>query len=183
MRAAVAARDPDFAKELAPRMEQARKLVGERVQRIAAQLADMPEPLTFDKTGAARLTKGWSTENEDGATMERITSDGRPILRIAAESNTQASWRAGAALSPGRYRFEARMKTLGVEGDGAGLRISGKDPTIEWARGDSDWRAVNYEFDVAEDGGEVVLVAELRGRKGEARFALDSLRLVRLACR
>ena len=75
------------------------------------------------------------------------------------------------------------MKTLGVEGDGAGLRISGKDPTAEWVRGDSDWRAVNYEFDVAEDGGEVVLVAELRGKKGEARFALDSLRLVRLARR
>ncbi len=183
VRAAVAARDPDFAKELAPRMEQARKLVGERVQRIAAQLADMPEPLTFDKTGAARLTKGWSTKNEDGAKMERITADGRQCLRIAAESTTQASWRAGAALSPGRYRFEARMKTLGVEGDGAGLRISGKDPTIEWARGDSDWRAVNYEFDVTEDGGEVVLVAELRGKKGEARFALDSLRLVRLARR
>ena len=181
VRDAVAAHDGKFAKELAPRMEQVRKLVGERVKRIAAQLADMPEPLTFDKTGPARLTKGWSTKNEDGAKMDRITADGRPCLRIAAEGDTQASWRAGAALSPGRYRFEARMKTLGVEGDGAGLRISGKDPSVEWVRGDADWRAVHYEFDVAEDGGEVVLVAELRGKKGEARFALDSLRLVRLA--
>jgi hypothetical protein len=72
------------------------------------------------------------------------------------------------------------MKTLGVEGDGAGLRISGQDPTGEWVRGDSDWRPVNYEFEVGGDGREVVLVAELRGRKGEARFALDSMRLVRL---
>ena len=180
VREAVAEHDADFAKELAPRMEQVRQAVGERVKKIAAQLADMPEPLTFDKTGAARLTKGWSTKNEDGAKMERITADGRACLRIAAEGDTQASWRAGAALAPGRYRFEARMKTLGVEGDGAGLRISGKDPAVEWVRGDADWRAVNYEFDV-EDDGEVVLVAELRGKKGEARFALDSLRLVRLA--
>ena len=73
------------------------------------------------------------------------------------------------------------MKTLGVDGAGAGLRISGKDPAGEWMRGNSEWRAVNYEFDVPEDGGDVVFVAELRGRKGEARFALDSLRLVRLA--
>ena len=181
VRAAVAERDADFAKELAPRMEQVKKAVGERVQRIAAQLADMPEPLAFDKTGAARLTKGWGTKNEDGAKLERITADGQPCLRIAAEGDTQASWRAGAALTAGRYRFEAKMKTLGVEGDGAGLRISGKDPTVEWARGDSDWRSVHYEFEVPDDGSEVVLVAELRGRKGEARFALNSLRLVRLA--
>ena len=39
-------------------------------------------------------------------------------------------------------------------------------------------KAVSYEFDAA--GGEVVLVAELRATKGEAVFALDSLRLVRV---
>ena len=179
--AAVRAHDAGFARELAPRMENAKRLVGERVKKIAEQLADMPEPLTFDKTGAARLTKGWGAKNEDGAKLERINADGQPCLRIAAEGDTQASWRAGAALAPGRYRFEAKMKTLGVDGTGAGLRISGKDPTGDWVRGNSDWHAVNYEFDVSEDGGDVVLVAELRGRKGEARFALDSLRLVRLA--
>ena len=178
---AVATHDAGFAKELSKNMEEMRTIVAERVKAIAHQLEEMPEPLTFDKTGAARLTKGWGTKNEDGAKLERITADGQPCLRIAAEGDTQASWRAGAALAAGRYRFEARMKTLGVEGDGAGLRISGKDPEVEWARGDSDWRAVNYEFDVPDDGGEVVLVAELRGRKGEARFALDSLRLIRLA--
>lgn len=179
--AAVRAHDAGFAKELASRMEQSAKTVGQRVQQIAAQLADLPEPLTFDKTGAARLTKGWGAKNEVGAKLERTTADGQACLRIAADGDTQASWRSGAALPPGRYRFEAKMKTLGVVGDGAGLRISGKDPTGEWVRGDSDWKPVNYEFDVSDDGGEVVLVAELRGRKGEARFALDSMRLVRLA--
>ena len=181
VRAAVAAHDAKFAKELAPQMEKVRLIAGERVKKIAAQLADLPEPLTFDKTGAARLTKGWGASSEDGAKLERANADGHPFLRIAAQGDTKASWRTGAALPPGRYRFEAKMKTLGVVGDGAGLRISGKDPNGEWMRGDADWRAVQYEFDVAEDGGEVVLVAELRGRKGEVRFALDSLRLVRVA--
>ena len=179
----MAERDPEFGKELSARMEEVRKTVELRVQRMAAQLADLPQPLTFDKTGAARLTKGWGTKSEDGAKLDRATADGQQCLRITAGGESQASWRAGASLPPGHYRFEARMKTLGVEGDGAGLRISGKDPTGDWVRGDSDWRAVNYEFEVAEDGGEVVLVAELRGHKGEARFALDSLRLVRLARR
>ncbi len=181
--AAVAGRDAAFAKELAARMEAVRKTVGLRVQEIGAQLANMPEPLTFDKAGAARLTKGWGARNEDGAKLEHFNGDGPACLRISAEGETQASWRAGAALAPGRYRFEARMKTVGIEGDGAGLRISGRDPEGEWVRGDSDWRAVKYEFDVSEDGGEVVLVAELRAKKGEARFALDSMRLVRLARR
>ena len=177
----VKAHDADFAKELAPKMENTAKTVGLRVQAIASQLADMPEPLAFDKTGSARLTKGWGTKNEGGAKLDRATADGQACLRIAADGDSQASWRAGAALPQGRYRFEAKMKTLGVEGDGAGLRISGKDPTGEWVSGNSDWRVVNYEFEVGEDRGEVVLVAELRGRKGEARFAVDSLRLVRLA--
>jgi hypothetical protein len=72
------------------------------------------------------------------------------------------------------------VSTRGVEGPGAGLRISGQEPSIEWVRGDSDWRNFSFEFDVPDDGGEIVLVAELRANKGEARFALDSLRLVRL---
>ena len=183
VRAALAGHDEKLAKELASKMDEAAKLVGLRVKSIAAQLADMPEPLAFDKTGIARLMKGWGTKNEGDAKLDRTTADGQPCLRIAAGGETQASWRAGAALPPGRYRFEAKMKTLGLEGDGAGLRISGKDPTGDWVHGDSDWRPVNYEFEVADDGGDVVLVAELRGRKGEARFAVDSMRLVRLARR
>lgn len=178
---ALAGRDDAFAKELAPRMEATRAAVGQRVQRIAAQLADMPEPLAFDKAGVARLTKGWSTRYEDGAKLARVTADGQACLKITAENEGQASWRTGASLPAGRYRFEAKMKTVGVEGDGAGLRISGRDPSGEWVRGDSDWRLATYEFEVNGDGSEVVLVAELRGRKGEVRFAADSMRLVRLA--
>jgi hypothetical protein len=101
-------------------------------------------------------------------------------LRIEAEGETQASWRTGAQLPGGHYRFESRVSTRGVEGPGAGLRISGQEPSIEWVRGDSGWQNFSFEFDVPDDGGEVVLVAELRASKGEARFALDSLRLVRL---
>jgi hypothetical protein len=136
--------------------------------------------MTFDKSGAVRLTKGWATKYEDGAKLERGPADGRPCLRIKAGGQSQASWRTGAQLPGGRYRFESHVSTRGVDGPGAGLRISGQEPATEWMHGDSDWRNFSFEFDVPDDGGEVVLVAELRANKGEARFALDSLRLVRL---
>ena len=136
--------------------------------------------MTFDKSGAARLTKGWTTKYEDGAKLERTHADGRPCLRIEPAGPSQASWRNGAQLSAGRYRFESRVSTRGGEGPGAGLQIPGRGPEIETVRDDSDWRNFSFEFDVPADGGEVILVAELRANKGEARFALDSLRLVRL---
>ena len=179
VREAVAPRDVEFAKVLGARMEDFRGTVGERVKNIAKQLGEMPEPLAFDKNGIARLTKGWGAKNEDGAKIERLDGESQPCLRIAAEGDTKASWRAAVPLTRGRYRFEAKMKTHGVDGTGAGLRISGQEPAVEWTRGDADWRAVNYEFEVSEDNAEVVLVAELRASRGEARFALDSLRLVR----
>ena len=180
VRAAMTPRDAGAARELAGRMDEFRTIVGERVRQIAQQLAELPEPLTFDKSGAVRLTKGWATKYEEGANLERVPADGRPCLRIKAAGQSQASWRTGAQLPGGRYRFESHVSTRGVEGPGAGLRISGQEPSIEWVRGDSDWRNFSFEFDVPGDGGEIVLVAELRANKGEARFALDSLRLVRL---
>ncbi len=173
------ARDPESAKELAVRMDAVRQQVGERVKRIATQLAELPERLIFDKNGAVKVTKGWGTKYEDGAKLERTTADGQPALLIAAEGETQASWRTGAALPRGHYRFEARVKTRGVEGEGVGLRISGQEPKTERVSGDVSWKSLSYEFDVPEEERDVVLVAEMRGTKGEAWFALDSLRLVR----
>jgi hypothetical protein len=112
--------------------------------------------------------------------LERSKVQGKDCLRVIADGQAQASWRRSIQLDAGRYRFQARIKTVGVrDGDGAGLRISGRDPAGEWLAGDSDWKALDYEFEVPDDGGEVVLVAELRARKGEARFAADSMRLVR----
>ena len=46
--------------------------------------------------------------------------------------------------------------------------------------GSNAGKALAYEFDVPDGDGDVVLVAELRATKGEAVFALESLRLVRV---
>jgi hypothetical protein len=89
-------------------------------------------------------------------------------------------------LEAGRYRFEARARAKAIEavddekGRGAGLRISGSQEKRHNAlAGNADWTNLGYEFDVDEPR-EVILVAELRAHKGEAWFARDSFRLVRL---
>jgi hypothetical protein len=172
--------EPDRAKELAGSIEQLRQMVVDRKIQIAEQLAQLPVPLEFGPDGAARLTKGWAPKQEGDARLERSKVQGQDCLRVIAEGQAQASWRTSIRLDAGRYRFDAQVKTVGVrDGDGVGLRISGRDPAGEWLAGDSEWKTIHYEFEVPDDGGEVVLVAELRARQGEAWFAADSMRLVK----
>jgi hypothetical protein len=172
--------DSHRAKELAEPMEQLRQMVIDRKIGIAEQLARFPIPPEFGPDGAARLTKGWAPKQEGDAHLERSKVQGQDCLRVIAEGQAQASWRTSIRLDAGRYRFDARVKTIGVrDGDGVGLRISGRDPAGEWLAGDSDWKTIHYEFEVPDEGGEVVLVAELRARQGEALFAADSMRLVK----
>jgi spore coat protein H len=172
--------DSHRAKELAEPMEQLRQMVVARKIQIAEQLAQLPVLMEFGPDGAARLTKGWTPKQEGDGRLERSKVQGQDCLRVIAEGQVHASWRTSIRLDAGRYRFDARVKTVGVrDGDGVGLRISGRDPTGEWLAGDSDWKTIHYEFEVPDDGGEVVLVAELRARQGEALFAADSMRLVR----
>lgn len=175
-----AALDSDASKDLAGPMEQLRRIVIDRKAEIAEQLSRLPSPLRFGRDGAAALASGWAPKQEGGARLERASVQGRDCLRVIAVGRAQASWRAAVQLDRGRYRFDARVKTVGVgDGDGAGLRISGRDPAGEWLAGDSDWKTVQYEFDVSDEVGEVVLVAELRAGRGEVWFAADSMRVVR----
>jgi len=175
-----AALDSGASNDLAGPMEQLRELVINRKAEIAEQLSGLPNPLRFGRDGAATLANGWAPKQEGEARLERANVQGRDCLRVVAEGRAQASWRAAVQLDRGRYRFDARVKTVGVgDGDGAGLRISGRDPAGEWLAGNSDWKTVHYEFDVADEVSEVVLVAELRAGRGEVWFAADSMRVVR----
>ncbi len=171
---------PARAGELGDSIEELRKIVADRKRAIAEQLAQLPAPLKFAADGTAQIVSGWAPKQEGDARLEHSKVQGKDCLRVIAEGQAQASWRRSIRLDAGRYRFHARVKTVGVrDGDGVGLRISGRDPAGEWLAGDSDWRAIDYEFEVPDEGDEVVLVAELRARHGEAWFAADSMRLVR----
>ena len=111
-------------------------------------------------------------------------SDGKPCLYIRADGETNGSWRRTLAIEPGKYRFEARLRTKGVvaaqnsSGEGAGLRISGGTRNgINAVSGDAAWQTVAFPFEAS--GGETMLVVELRATKGEMWCEKGSLQIVR----
>lgn len=153
-----------------------RDLVARRIAFTGKAIAGMQAPLRFDDAGIARPTAGWMAQPEESATFDRVGDKG---LRIVAAGECQGSWRCPVTLAAGHYRFEAKVKTAGVKGIGAGLRISGNEAEGEWIAGNHANHAIACEFDVPDGGGDVVLIAELRAAKGEAVFSLGSFRLLR----
>jgi spore coat protein H len=141
--------------------------------------------LVFTK-GMAALS-GWVKVDEHGAQMEQcLAPDHASALHILARSQTTASWRAQVLLGHGRYRFEGQAKVAGVKPlpygkhQGAGLRIAGNVRESGGLLGDSKWRDLAAEFEVAEGSQEVELVCELRASAGEAWFGTESLRLAQV---
>lgn len=185
VKAALEKKNPQWAKDYEGRIQEARSRVEQRIAAIGKQLGDMPKPLSFSAQGIAKIdTKGWRTEGS-ATKIEESNTEGKPVFRIQAEGDTAASWRKSLRLDPGKYRFEGRVRTAGVQasesssGNGAGLRISGGTRTGQNSiAGDSAWQTVGFQFDTP--GGDVVLVAELRASKGEAIFDKDAFQLIRV---
>jgi hypothetical protein len=183
VREALEKKNPQWAKDYAARITEARERVTNRIEAVGKMLGDLPKPFEFDKDGVAKLEKSWRTEGS-AAQIEERADDGRLCLYIRADGGSNASWRRTVNLEPGKYRFEARVRTKAVaaaqssSGEGAGLRISGGTRNgVNALAGDSQWQLVSFPFETP--GGEVVLVAELRANAGEAWFEKGSLQLVR----
>ncbi len=185
VKAALAKKNPQWAKDYDGKINEARARVEQRIAAIGKQLGDMPKPLAFSPQGIAKIEpKGWRVEGT-AAQMDEANLDGRPVFRIRADGDTTASWRKSLPLEPGKYRFEARIRTAGLQsaqgpsGEGVGLRISGGTRVGQNAlSGDTPWKTVAFNFDAP--GGDVILVAELRATKGEAWFDKDSFQIVRV---
>ncbi|MBI5384581.1 MAG: CotH kinase family protein [Verrucomicrobia bacterium] len=161
--------------------------IANRHRHLAQQLAaPEPKPLRFDG-GVATLTNWFAVDEPAGGKLERAAApDGTPSLAIRAGPSTTASWRSVVRLAPGRYRFEARVRTADVKplafgkNRGAGVRVSGTPPPRPYDLvGDRDWTDLEFEFEVASEK-DVEVIAELRAAKGQAWFRLDALRLVQL---
>jgi hypothetical protein len=178
-------KNPRWAKDFEGQIQQARSRVEQRIASVGKQLGDMPRPLTFSPQGIAKLEpKGWRSEGS-AAAIDETQAEGKQVFHIRAEGETTASWRKSLSLERGKYRFEAQVRTIGVQavpgqsGEGAGLRISGGTRVGQNALGgDSPWKTLAFQFE--SPGGEVVLVAELRASKGEAWFDKHSFQLVRV---
>jgi hypothetical protein len=155
-----------------------------RREALEQQLRE-PEPsrLTFDND-VARPT-GWKPVGiPTGGTLDQSPApDGRKSLHLRAGPVTSASWRTTVLLAKGHYRFQAAVRTQGVEAlnfgnnKGAGLRVVDGTPVAPYELlGNHTWTNLDRQFEIEVDQ-EVELICELRARAGEAWFDLDSLRL------
>ncbi len=173
--------NPQWGRDYEGQIRGARDRVAARLASVGKQLGDLPKPLEWVNNTVKLGPKQWSAQG--GGALDEQNVDGKPCLHIRADGAAAASWRRTMSLDPGRYRFEAIVKTAGVEGgddtgEGAGLRISGgKRKGVNGLTGDAGWQKLAFEFDAS---GEVVLVAELRGSKGDLWLQTESLQIVKL---
>ena len=178
----------DAARQHRRQTETFRQRIVERVRSIDQQLAVTPRPLKFDPAGLAALSGAkWEPQQAGGkVTLDRPEEAGRPRLHIRAASGGgegTASYRTTVLLPRGRYTFEGPCRTAGVTAPagtntGAGLRISG-GRREGGVTGDADWQTVRFDFEVAEDARNVVLVCELKATAGDAWFDPEGLKLRR----
>ncbi len=182
--AALEAVKSERAKDYEPRIGEARNRVAERLKSVRKQMEAPRVENTLATKGLAELGDTAWAPQLDKAEAEEVDLDGRRCLHLRATGEANASWRVHVNVPAGKFRFEAQMKTRGVEplqvasGEGAGVRVSGgtrKAPNA--LKGDVPWQRVSYDID--SQGGDVVLVVELRARAGEAWIDRKSLRLVR----
>ncbi len=175
--------NPQWAKDYQGHINGARSRVAARLASIGKQFGDMPKPIEWTNDTLKLGPKQWNAQG--GGALDEQNVDGKHCLHIRADGAASPSWRRNIALPPGRYRFEAMVKTADVaaggdaSGDGAGLRISGGTRTgVNGLTGNAAWQKLGFEFEAA--GAEVVLVAELRAAKGEAWFQTESLQIVKM---
>lgn len=157
----------------------------QRVVNIRRQLfpEKLPQLESFDNTMA--LTD-WEARIDLGDPQLRQVQDreGKPVLQISSSNRCAASWRTRVPLENGRYQFEMRIMTRGVEfnsGDsrsGAGLRISGKQHAKR-NPANTGWIPVHHDFEVRDGEQDVELVCELRANRGDIWFDLKSFRISR----
>jgi len=178
---------PQIVMEWEVNVANLKQRVAERISSLSHQLGALGVLVKFDPSGVAPVRDAWHTNVDAGtAVMARATEQKRPVLKIkhGDTSGLIASWRTRVALEGGRYRFRGKVKAEGLlpEGSlnvGASLRISGLHPPFQIAK-NTDWRTVEFDFDVLPPSDDVELICELSTIMGEVWFDLSSMQLVRL---
>lgn len=158
-----------------------------RVIEVARQLA-LPEPSRLPFTNGIAHLDGWRAANPpDGGKLDLASIESKTSLHIQAGPRTSASWRTKVWLVPGRYRFEACVRAVGVKTlpfgrtSGVFLSVPGRNGRGSLPlTGDHDWTLLRVEFDLSKEETEVEMLCNLRAQAGEAWFELESLRLVRV---
>jgi spore coat protein H len=167
-----------------------KRRVAERIRNLSDQVNGLGVLAKFDGKNPATFAlaeASWSTNVDAGIVfMTRAVENKRPVLKIrhGDTGGCVASWRARVALDAGSYRFRGRVKAeglmpLGSPNVGVTLRVSGVHPPFQIVR-DTDWRVLEFDFEVLPPSDDIDLVCELSTVLGAVSFDLASLQLVRL---
>jgi hypothetical protein len=167
-----------------PRAEQLaaglKRALATRWQSIADQLSQ-PEPVAVEFADGVAALKQWHKASAHGElTEDRL--DGKAVLSLKLDLNTNAAWATRIWLPNGTYEFTARLRvkaaTNGVDGV-AGLKVTVDGRSYLWrtAAGE-DWQELSGRFGVFTAEATVDLACELRA-PGKAVFELDSLKVQR----
>ena len=158
--------------------------IADRVHSLTEQLAKPREAVVVSPGGTVPLA-GWTpniNQQARGAppSFEEGEFDGKRALLIKASPGGGAgSWRTRVRLGQGEYRFEGRVRTEGIGGNGGvAVRISGS-PRRYVNGTEGEWMPLTFRFSVEEIQADIQLVCDFEAPAGEAAFDLGSLRLVR----
>jgi hypothetical protein len=173
-------------KEFDANVTDLKRRVVARLANVSRQVSALGSMAKFDAAGVAPVGN-WTTNVDAGLViMANCVEDGRAALSIkhGDTSGTIASWRTRVGLEGGRYRFRGQVKAagllpLGSPNVGITLRVSGTHPPFQIVQ-DTNWRLVEFDFDVVSPTDDVDLICELSTVMGEVWFDLASLQLMRL---
>jgi hypothetical protein len=174
------------AKEFEASVADLKRRVVARLANVSQQVSALGAMAKFDGAGVA-AAGNWSTNVDAGVViMTQGVEEKRPVLKIKHGDTTGmiASWRTRVGLEAGRYRFRGLVKAAGLlpvgsPNVGVTLRISGTHPPFQIVR-DTDWRLVEFDFEVLPPADDVDLICEMSTVMGEAWFDASSLQIVRL---
>jgi spore coat protein CotH len=174
-----------IARELAGPAQDLRHRIMARARSIERQLKEMP-PSVLKFNGNTAPLRNWRRQEDSTTARLEQTPDaqGTNTLLIASAQPLTASWRARVTLPAGQYRFFADVKTTSLKPGpgsgplGVGLRASA-DPRhpSAFTTNAPAWTTLVCPVEITAPFEELELICELRHAAGEARFALDSLRV------
>ncbi len=181
----MAALKPEQAKQYEHNITDERNRIDQRMKAVRVAMEKPRLVNALAAKGIAELKASEWAPQVQNAESKEVQEDGKPCLYLKATGEANASWRVGLSIPAGKFRFEARIKTRGVDamptevGEGAGLRVSGGTRAGQKAlKGDAPWEVISYLIE--SPGRDYNLVAELRARKGEMWIDRESLRVVRV---
>lgn len=170
------------------------KSLGEQLEAREKDLKEQksapePKPLVFAEGKPVKLVKWRAASECEDAQLDEREVDTQPclVIKCGRSKACVASWRKSVLLPRGKYKFHGMVKVDSVvpleeggdaPGKGCGLRVGvlGRELALT---GSTGFRAIDYEFEVVEEIGDVDLIAELRCSRGQAAFRVDSFKLTR----